>query len=158
MKKYKIDLEIQLAVCPKKDVWACKEVIMANQDKRHASSGGTKNKHVCSPSNPEMIKEVRQQRYGGMPHKNISRFSLYQLPPYYSICWITGLKRLLLQVFFLGGRSCKLMNVYHFLPWHQIRQAPRQCLVFMPFPATIRIEITICLPWSLKTLCHWQIA
>lgn len=66
--------------------------------------------------------------------------------------WIKEASLLTVWWFFFLGSSCKIMNVYHFLPWHQIRQAPQQCLVFMPFPATIRTEITACLPWSPKTV------
>lgn len=68
------------------------------------------------------------------------------------LCWSAGLKRLLPWQW-IFGRFCEIMNVYHFLPWHQMRQAG---LVFVPTAAVMRTEITARRPWGLETLLtHW---
>lgn len=117
------------------------------------SLGGSRNVRVWSLPSSGVPKDVRQQRYGGHPHvEKHGRFSLYRLPP----CYPPLLKRWLKEASprqWIFGRFCEIMNVYHFLPWHQMRQAG---LVFAPTAAVMRTEITARRPWGLETLLtHW---
>lgn len=59
---------------------------MAGQSERCDSSRRSRNKHVCSLSNSEVTKEMRQKKHMGdlPPTEKCGRFSLCQLSPYYS--------------------------------------------------------------------------
>lgn len=81
---------------------------MSGKNERCDSSSRSTNKHVCSLSNFEVTKEMRQKRHMGdlPPMEKYGRFSLYQLSPHNSHLLNHWIK----QVSFLTGDFLKLLQ------------------------------------------------